>query len=69
MQKLVVVSGLKVAIVPPDERRPYRYTKAEPICGLRLYGLVILTLWRHCSMSSLRLVVLEALLLLGPTML
>jgi hypothetical protein len=52
---------------PPDEDRPYGYRKAEPVAVHRLYRLVILTWWRHCSMSSFRLVLLGALLL--PTIL
>ena len=67
MQKVVVVYRFKVAIKPPDEDNPHGYIKAEPIAAHRLYCLVILTLCRHCSMSSVRLVLLGALLL--PTML
>ena len=67
MQKVIVASGLKVAIKPPDEDNPYGYRKAEPIAAHRLYCLLIVTLCRHCSMSSVRLVLLGALLL--PTML
>src|ERR1700756_5120315 len=51
MRKVVVVSGLKVAIKPPDEDNPHGYIKVEPIAAHRLYCLVILTLCRHCSMS------------------
>ncbi len=69
MQKVVVVSGRKFAIKQPDEDRPYGYRKAEPIAGNRFCCLVILTLWRHCSMSSVRWVLLGALLLRGPSML
>ena len=62
-----MVSGLKVAIKPPAEDNPHGYIKVQPIAGHRLYCLDILTLCRHCSMSSIRLVFLGALLL--PTML
>jgi divalent metal cation (Fe/Co/Zn/Cd) transporter len=34
MQKVVVVSGLKFAIKPPDEDRPYGYRRAEPIAAI-----------------------------------
>jgi hypothetical protein len=67
MRKVVVVSGLKVAIKPPDEDNPHGYRTVEPIAAHRLYCLVILTLCGHCSMSKVRLVLLGALLL--PTML
>jgi hypothetical protein len=67
MRKVVVVSGLKAAIKPPDEDGSYGYRNAEPIAVRRLYCLVILQLCRHRSMSSARLVLLGALLL--PTML
>ena len=67
MRKVVVVSGLKVAIKPPDEDNPHGYRRVEPIAARRLYCLVILGLCRHCSMSRVRLVLLGALLL--PTIL
>ena len=67
MQKVIVASGLKVAIKPPDEENPHGHRNAEPIAVHRVYCLVILTLCRHCSMRSVRLVLWGALLL--PTML
>jgi hypothetical protein len=59
----------KCAIKPPDQDRPYGYRKAEPIAAIIYIGSVILTLWRHCPVSSVRLVLLGALLLPGPTLL
>jgi hypothetical protein len=69
MRKVVVVSELRFAIKPPDEDHPYGYRKAEPIASIVYFAWFILALWRHCSMSSARLVLLGALVLPGPNML
>jgi hypothetical protein len=58
MQKVVVASGLGVAIKPPDEDNPYGYRKAEPVAAHRLYLLghrhIVQTLLdEQCSPDSL----------------
>jgi len=49
--------------------RPWKHDDNEPIAAIVHIGSVILTLSRHCSVSSVRLVFLGALLLPGPTVL
>jgi len=49
--------------------RPWKRDDNEPIAAIVHIGSVILTLSRHCSVSSVRLVFLGALLLPGPTVL
>jgi hypothetical protein len=49
--------------------RPWKHDDNEPIAAIVCIGSVILTLSRHRSVSSVRLVFLGALLLPGPTLL
>ena len=67
MQESVGVFRSKLAILPPGESHAYRRRGAWSICCNPLYSWLIFSFRSRCSISSIPLVLLGALLLSSPS--